>query len=229
MNRTLRISLVAGVLMVSSAVVAKIMTPTERLAKVRAPLVLETAIPVSFGDWVEEKELTAQVINPETADALAKIYTQTLSRNYINRNGDRIMLSVAYGEDQTSGLQLHYPEVCYPAQGFSLAWATKGTLKTNLGELRVKRLQTSLGTRSEPVTYWTTMADKVVLGGYDTKFAQLSYGLRRQIPDGLIFRVSSISSDAPYAFKVQEDFVRQIADALPPQVRSRFIGTPEQQ
>lgn len=226
MNRTLRVSLIAGVLMVSSAGLAKIMTPTERLAKVRPPLVLESAIPAAFGDWIEEKELTAQVINPETADALAKIYTQTLSRNYINRNGERIMLSIAYGEDQTSGLQLHYPEVCYPAQGFNLASATKGTLQTNLGELRVKRLQTSLGTRNEPVTYWTTMADKVVLGGYDTKFAQLSYGFRGQIPDGLIFRVSSISNDPQQAFKVQEDFVRQIADALPVQVRTRFIGTP---
>jgi EpsI family protein len=226
MNRTLRLSLIAGVLMVSSAVLAKIMTPTERLAQVRAPLVLETAIPTSFGDWTEEKDLTAHVINPETADALAKIYTQTLSRNYINRNGERIMLSIAYGEDQTSGLQLHYPEVCYPAQGFNLASAVKGTLQTNLGELRVKRLQTSLGTRYEPVTYWTTMADKVVLGGYDTKFAQLSYGFRGQIPDGLIFRVSSISNDPQQAFKVQEQFVRQIADALPVESRSRFIGTP---
>ncbi|MRW86261.1 EpsI family protein [Pseudoduganella sp. FT26W] len=229
MNRTLRLSLVAGVLMVSSAVLAKIMTPTERLAQVRAPLVLDTAIPTSFGDWIEEKDLTAQVINPETADALAKIYTQTLSRNYVNRDGERIMLSIAYGEDQTSGLQLHYPEVCYPAQGFNLASATKGTLTTHQGVLRVKRLQTSLGSRNEPVTYWTTMADKVVLGGYDTKFAQLSYGLRGQIPDGLIFRVSSISNDPQQAFKVQDDFVRQIADALPVQSRSRFIGTPGQQ
>ncbi|MYM83989.1 EpsI family protein [Duganella sp. FT50W] len=227
MNRTLRISLVAGALMVAAAVAAKVITPTARLAQLRAPLVLDTAIPVRFGDWRQETELTAQVINPEAAGALAEIYTQTLSRNYINRDGERIMLSIAYGADQTSGLQLHYPEVCYPAQGFNLASATKGTLQTHQGTLRVKRLRTSLGARVEPVTYWTTMADKVVLGGYDTKFAQLSYGLRGQIPDGLIFRVSSISNDAPHAFKVQDDFVRQLADALPVQVRTRFIGTPD--
>jgi EpsI family protein len=228
MKQNLRISLVAGVLMVSSAVLAKVMTPTERLAEVRPPLVLESAVPTTFGDWSEEKELTAQVINPETASELAKIYTNTLSRTYVNHSGDRIMLSIAYGADQTSGLQLHYPEICYPAQGFNLASAVKGTLMTNLGELRVKRLQTSLGSRNEPVTYWTTMADKVVLGGYDTKFAQLSYGFRGQIPDGLIFRVSSISNDAQAAFKVQDQFVRQIADALPVQSRTRFIGTPRQ-
>jgi EpsI family protein len=228
MKQNLRISLVAGVLMVSSAVLAKVMTPTERLAEVRPPLVLESAVPTAFGDWSEEKELTAQVINPETASELAKIYTNTLSRTYVNHSGDRIMLSIAYGADQTSGLQLHYPEICYPAQGFNLASAVKGTLMTNLGELRVKRLQTSLGSRNEPVTYWTTMADKVVLGGYDTKFAQLSYGFRGQIPDGLIFRVSSISNDAQAAFKVQDQFVRQIADALPVQSRTRFIGTPRQ-
>ncbi|MFS2137465.1 exosortase-associated protein EpsI, B-type [Duganella sp. Dugasp56] len=226
MKQTLRISLVAGVLMVSSAVLAKIMTPTERLADVRPPLVLEHEIPTAFGDWTEEKELMAQVINPEAASELAKIYTHTLSRNYINRNGERIMLSIAYGADQTSGLQLHYPEVCYPAQGFNLASATKGILMTNLGALRVKRLQTSLGSRNEPVTYWTTMADKVVLGGYDTKFAQLSYGFRGQIPDGLIFRVSSISNDPQAAFQVQDQFVRQIVDALPAQSRVRFVGTP---
>ena len=32
--------------------------------------------------------------------------------------GRQIMLSIAYGEDQRDGMKLHYPEVCYPAQGF---------------------------------------------------------------------------------------------------------------
>ena len=30
------------------------------------------------------------------------------------------MLSIAYGKNQSDALQLHKPEICYPAQGFTL-------------------------------------------------------------------------------------------------------------
>ncbi|NRR31610.1 EpsI family protein [Oxalobacteraceae bacterium] len=226
MNKPLAVSLLLGTLMLSSAAVTRVMTPTVHLSEVRAPLDLEHTIPTRFGEWEEEKNTGAMVINPETERELAKIYTQTLSRTYVNRAGERVMLSIAYGADQTSGLQLHYPEVCYPAQGFNLYSAVKGTLQTSFGPLAVKRLSTALGARREPVTYWTTMAEKVVLGGYDTKLAQLSYGFRGEIPDGLIFRVSSLGSDTGGAFALQERFVRQIVDALPAQARARFIGLP---
>ena len=57
-----------------------------------------------------------------------KIYNQTLTRTYINPRGDRIMLSIAYGRDQSDALQMHKPELCYPAQGFRLLNNQRGTL-----------------------------------------------------------------------------------------------------
>lgn len=59
-------------------------------------------------------------ITPELANNLDKLYSQTLTRTYINNDGYRIMLSVAYGENQLSSdvTQVHRPEFCYVAQGF---------------------------------------------------------------------------------------------------------------
>ena len=45
-----------------------------------------------------------------------------------------------------------------------------------------------------------------------------------QIPDGLLFRVSSIDADAVHAFKAQQQFVADMMAAVPPEVRQRLSG-----
>ena len=45
-----------------------------------------------------------------------------------------------------------------------------------------------------------------------------------QIPDGLLFRVSSIDTDAAHAFKVQQQFVADMMGAVQPDVRLRLSG-----
>lgn len=224
MKKTLSATLVLGALMLSSAGVTKIMTPTIHLSESLPALVLEKAIPVQFGDWQEEKNLASAVVNPQSLELINKIYTQTLSRTYANNKGERIMLSVAYGADQRDGLQMHQPEVCYPAQGFQVLTNDNGVLDTGFGTIRVTRLMTQLGERSEPVTYWSTLGDKVVQGGMDTKLVQLGYGFRGQIPDGLLFRVSSISRMAKDGYDVQSQFVRDFVAALPANTRQRLAG-----
>ena len=82
---------------------------------------LEPTVPQSFGDWTELPDQPAQVVNPQTKELLDTLYSQILTRTYVNKDGYRIMLSMAYGDDQRGGLQAHRPEVCYPAQGFKVA------------------------------------------------------------------------------------------------------------
>jgi hypothetical protein len=82
-------------------------------AKVTTGIVLESAVPKSFGEWKELPDQGTQVVNPQTKALLDKLYSQTLSRTYVNKDGYRIMLSLAYGDDQRGGLQAHRPEVCY--------------------------------------------------------------------------------------------------------------------
>ena len=198
--------------------------PTEKIAALQSPINLETMIPKQFGDWQEEVQYSGLIINPQLKERLARIYTQTLSRTYVNTKDERIMLSIAYGEDQRDANQLHYPEVCYPAQGFQVVSIQPGLLTTDFGDIRVKRLLTVMGNRSEPLTYWTTVGNQVVRGGKETKIEQLRYGLRRQIPDGLLFRVSSITPNAVVGYANQQDFVRELIANLSAGDRLRLAG-----
>ena len=71
------------------------------------------------------------MVNPEAEAALAKIYTQTLARTYVNAAGERILLSVAYGDDQRGeATQAHRPEMCYTAQGLAITSNDEGTVWT---------------------------------------------------------------------------------------------------
>lgn len=215
----------AGV-MVSAAIGAKVLTPTAHLAQMQAALVLEQAVPANFGDWREERERGAAVINPEAARVLKEIYSQTLSRTYINSQGERIMLSIAYGGDQTDTMQVHYPEVCYPAQGFMLMSVKSDTLTTAQRQLPIKRLETNLSNqRFEPVTYWTTVGQAVVSGGLRKKLIEMRYGLLQGVvPDGLLFRVSSIDTDSARAYQLQDRFVRDLEPHLAPAAAARLMG-----
>lgn len=212
------------VLMVLAAAAAWSMRPTHFIATQRPKVDLEQLIPKQFGDWRELEQSSGQIINPQQSEILKQLYTQTLSRTYISKSGDIIMLSIAYGANQSDGVALHYPEVCYPAQGFQLVAAEQGTLSTGFGPIPVKRLMTKLGNRSEPVTYWTTLGDEVVQGGLSTKLAQMRYGFNGLIPDGLIFRVSTIDQDPGTGYKAQARFASELISALPPSSRLRLAG-----
>lgn len=224
-RKELRRATMALMFMVMSLALSTAITPTHRIARDR-PIQLNSMIPNAFGDWQELPAAQTAIVNPQQAETLSSIYSQLLSRTYVHRaTGTRIMLSVAYGEDQRDGMQLHYPEVCYPAQGFELISSRKDVLKTPSGPIPVKRLTTTLARqRYEPVTYWTMLGNRAVLGGTDKKLAELHYGLHRQIPDGLLFRVSSISADTEAAFEMQNRFLVDLLGTMTPEARQRLAG-----
>ena len=53
---------------------------------------------------------------------------------------------------------------------------------------------------------------------------ELKLGLTGQVPDGLLFRVSSIDDSTPRAFAMQEAFVSDLLRAVPPVARKRLAG-----
>lgn len=213
------------VLMVVAAALAILLRPTHKLADEGPALDLDKAIPAAFGTWKEIQEPATQVIDPRQQETISRIYSKTLSRTYVSSNGDRIMLSIAYGEDQRDAKQTHYPEVCYPAQGFQVISNTESELAGPNFHLPIRRIETQLNSqRPEPVTYWTVVGTTPTLGGVSKKYAELKYALRGQIPDGLLFRVSSVDPDSRHAFATQDAFIRDISTAIAPQYRPRLMG-----
>lgn len=198
--------------------------PSAKAADRGQAISLDTAVPKSFGEWTELPEQRAQIVNPQTQALLDKLYSQVLTRTYVNKARYVIMLSVAYGDDQRGGLQAHKPEVCYPAQGFTIHSNESGTLPTPFGNIEVRRLSTSLGSRVEPVTYWFTVGDSVIQGPMQQRLAEIRLGLTGQIPDGLLFRVSSIDNDTNRAFAMQQQFAAALLAGVPAANRKRLSG-----
>jgi len=160
-----------------------------------------------------------------------QMYDQVLERTYVHPSGQRVMLSVAYGRQQSVGLQMHRPEVCYRAGGFRVSDVTPGTLTlSDLPEaltLPVVRLIAALPERPEPITYWRLLGDEPVSDERTLKAKQLIAGLaHRGLADGLLVRLSTIDADANTGWHWQEVFARDLAAALSPQQRLRVLGTP---
>ena len=219
---------IAAVAMAAASVTGAAMVPTKRMAAMRGPFKLADLVPTAFGDWHVNNNVVSGIVDPETAAMLNRLYSQLLDRVYLDRSGYQIMVSIAYGDDQADdSVQLHYPEVCYPAQGFQVNSNHVDSIRLPEGDIRVRRLETKFtDTRFEPVTYWTVIGDQQSLGGWDRKVAEIRRGLRGEIVDGLLFRVSSIDRNTANAFAMQDAFVRAIVGAMSPRARLQLAGLP---
>lgn len=225
MRKSIIVSIFLGILMVSSGALTKALTPTNKIADQQEKIDLETMIPTEFGGWRIDKSIIPLQVDADTQAMLDKIYNQTLSRTYVNSLGERIMLSVAYGGDQSDNLAVHKPEVCYYAQGFEIMKTFADELLTQYGKLPIKRLLAVKGYRNEPITYWVTVGNRAVLPGIEEKLQQLKYGLTGNVPDGMLVRVSSIDSDKNKAYQQQTIFIQDLLSSVKANERIRLIGT----
>ncbi|MFN9708488.1 MAG: exosortase-associated protein EpsI, B-type [Burkholderiales bacterium] len=189
-----------------------------------AKIVLEEIVPRQFGSWREQTLGVIEVINPQTRQVINHLYSGTLARIYENTQGRRVMLSLAYGGDQRGELRAHKPEVCYPAQGFELHGNEPVSLSTPWGSIKARRLLTRQGLRQEPVTYWFTMGQQSVGSTVEQRWVELKLAMTGQVPDGLLFRVSSLDADPINAFGLQDTFILDLLTAVPPVTRLRLAG-----
>lgn len=220
-----RRALLALLLMGGAAGAAWKLTPRTRMSTLHGEFQLEQVVPKQFGDWQMDERALGGVVNPQQEELLKQIYSQILSRTYVNSQGERVMLSIAYGNDQRDGMQMHYPEVCYPAQGFQLKSNRASTLAFAGAAIPTRQLETVLGNqRYEPVTYWTVVGEQAVRGGSDKKLVEMRYGFKGMIPDGLLFRVSTIDRDSARAFLTHQAFATQLLAQVEPTSRKRLAG-----
>lgn len=216
--------LIIGLLMFAAAGMALALKPTARMVDAETQIDLETLIPKQVGTWKID-ETIVMLVSPDQQKALENVYSQTLTRTYINSSGKRVMLSVAYGGSHGEGMQLHRPENCYPAQGFHVVKDTQSIiLPTQYGELPIKRLVAAQGARNEPITYWSVVGDRHTEFGWKMKLAQMRYTLTGVIPDGMLVRVSSIDRNETGAYEIQTDFINALLAAMNNSERERITG-----
>ena len=226
MSQIRRRSLIFSGLCVATFSASAWLRPSVRASETLRPIKLETQIPEAFDGWLIDKTIVPVLPDPSVQAKIDKIYNQTLARTYIDRQGVRVMLSIAYGADQGSdGTSAHRPEFCYSAQGFVVQRLGGENAAFGGRKVDYRRVIGRMGNRIEPITYWFTLNEHVVEPGFDRKLNQIKLGLTGQIPDGMIVRVSTIGSDLNLGFANQRRFLDALANALEPSLRSRYFGS----
>jgi EpsI family protein len=216
--------LIIGLAMLVAAGLAVVLSPREKTADQGPKIDLEVMIPKQFGEWKIDSSIAPLISNPQQEALLNTIYSQMLSRTYVNSSGQRVMLSIAFGGNQSKALQVHKPEVCYAAQGFQIGTMTKAMLNTDIGQIPVMHLVAKQGTRNEPITYWIRTGDTVTRGWFEQNLARISYGLTGKVPDGLLVRVSNISSDEQDSYRIQQTFLTAMLQGVRKEDRVRLVG-----
>lgn len=218
--------LMIGLAMLSAVGLTYALTPKAKVADQESRLNLETMIPQQFGDWKVDETIVPLQVSPDVQAALNKVYNQTLSRTYVNSRDERIMLSIAYGTDQSDNVQVHLPEGCYRGQGFAVSNKTESMMQTLFGKIPVAKLIATKEARYEPITYWVVVGGQVARDNWEMKKAKLKFALKGEVADGLLVRVSSVGLDAQRGYEIQREFSEAMLKALTPEQRARMIGAP---
>ncbi|WP_312547300.1 exosortase-associated protein EpsI, B-type [Massilia sp.] len=222
--RPKRNGMLALLLMALAALLARVAAPNAMLADTRARLALDAVVPESFGAWRLDRSASTVLVEPALQRAIDAVYTQTLSRVYVDPQGERIMLVVAYGRDQSDSFQVHLPEGCYQGQGFAVHSSAPGSVATPFGAIPAQRMIAERQARREAVTYWVVVGDRLGAGDWERKKIKLAYALERTAPDGVLVRVSSIGSDTRAAFVAQQRFISAMLGAVSGDGRRALLG-----
>lgn len=220
-----RRSLLIGAACVAAAGVAHAATPRKHISLLGASN-LEGIIPTRVGDWIGQDIGDSLALNdPESLSA--RLYSQIVSRQFINqKTGSQVVLLVAYGARQTDGLQLHRPEVCYPAFGYALTRNEPYSIPLAPGVvLPARRLAAEAEGRHESIIYWARIGEHLPRDGDEQRRDRLRIALQGVIPDGILMRFSAPATEAGGAWSELSDFILAALKVVPRQDLPALIGT----
>lgn len=224
-----RVGLLILALMFAAAASAIVMKPEHVIPDPGNRVDYEHVIPKSFGSWSMLSADITSVVNPQQQEVLDRIYSQIVSRAYRDsQTGHVVMLALAYGEEQSKQSQVHFPEVCYPAQGFQIAKSRKDELKNLESAIPVTRLVAIAEERKEPITYWIRLGDRTVRSHLEQKITTVRDGIAGRVSDGLLFRISSISNETEKAYELHDRFATELLHAIPAASRYLLVGREDQ-
>lgn len=183
---------------------------------------LEDVLPEKVGRWTFVSN-SGLVVPPE--DQLARaLYSQLLTRTYMDEAGNGIMLLVAQSGSQSGILQIHRPEFCYTAGGYTLTPSVPHPVQLPGRELPALSISATREARTEQIVYWTRIGNHLPTSWTQQRLAVAMDNLKGYIPDAVMVRVSTYGNDKPLAFADVDEFIRALMAKVTPQVRRVLIG-----
>ncbi len=210
---------------VAAAVAGTVARPRRHVRLLTGSSIAEI-VPLTFAEWISQDVGDPLAINgPESLTA--RLYNQLVTRVYTNtKTNDQVMMLLAYAKQQTDDLQLHRPEVCYPAFGYTLVQNQEIRLPVKNGvELPSRRLIAQAADRREYIIYWTRMGELLPASGNQQRADRLRIAMHGVIPDGILSRFSTVFDNDADAWRVLQTFIPELLLAVVPKYRAALIGT----
>jgi EpsI family protein len=221
-----RRDLIVGAACLGGAGVAYALQPRRHVTLLEHGRTVEGIVPRAFGSW-RSQDVT-DLVAPKIEDSLAsQLYGETVGRIYRNMDtGEEIMTLLAHGDSQTEDLQLHRPEVCYPAFGFLLSHDVP--IDVGLGHnvaIPARRLVAEAPDRRENIVYWARLGEFLPIDRREQQVDRLATAMRGDIADGLLARFSMLGADSAGAIAVIQRFIPLLVRATAPANRNVLIGS----
>jgi EpsI family protein len=178
---------------------------------------LDKLIPTRIGRW-EFYSKSGLVVPP--ADQLKDaLYSQLLTRVYLSPDALPIMLLIAQSGGQTGVLQVHRPEYCYPAGGFTLSDRAILPVALPGSTLDATAISAQADDRSEQILYWTRVGEDMPTTWARQRWSVARANLKGDVPDAVLVRVSTLTNDRAAGMAAATEFVRAMFAQVPADVR----------
>jgi EpsI family protein len=187
---------------------------------------LADILPHKFADWVSRD--VSDFYAPDTPDSLeARLYGETVGRLFAqNTSGTEIMMLIAHGDSQSNELQLHRPEVCYPAFGLSLVESEPLQLPIAAGTtIPARRLVAQSADQKQAVIYWTRLGEFFPVSVTEQRLERLDTAMHRYVPDGVLARFSVSGPAVDASFQSLKQFIPELIMQVARNQRNVLIGT----
>lgn len=192
-------------------------------AAVTRPMTSEqfgNAIPARIGNWVSRR--TAEVVLPPQDDS-NKLYENLETRVYEADGLPAIMVLVAYSSIQQNDIQVHRPEVCYPASGYPVISQNPVDLHIAGRKIRAKMVRAQRGGLVERVLYWVRVGDQFPTDWASQRLSMAFANLRGIVPDGVLVRISALEEPSGNVSDVLERFTNAFLEQSPPRMRDQIL------
>ena len=207
--------------MVAAAGLAQVRLPQPNKKPV-AKKDFESWVPNTVGPWTF---LTASGVVLPPKDALSdRLYDNLVSRVYQADNLPTVALAIAYNNAQDGVVQLHRPEVCYPAGGYALTPTRPVEVQTSIGTVPANFFTAKGYDRTEQVLYWTRLGKEFPRAWSAQRLSVMRANLEGVIPDGLLMRVSVLTGDEANALGYLQQFIGAFEAAAARPLRKIMLG-----
>jgi EpsI family protein len=215
-----RRQVIAGLAMASAAAVAAARKPNIRLDYLGSHK-LEEIVPKRIGSW--QFVTNSGLVVPPEDQLRSALYSQLLTRVYSD-GPNSIMLLMAYSADETGFLQIHRPEFCYTAAGYTLSDFAPHRIQLQGSRTFTANSLTAVRDAStEKLVYWARIGNHIPLSWAEQKLTFATDNLKRLIPDAALVRISTIGLGDAQALPLIDSFVRELIAAVPAPLQRVFI------